>query len=247
MKKVLTTLSIFSTLTISSVASASDVSLGIAGGLIDSPYKGYGAVYDAIPYVYYDDGLFYVNGLSAGAYAYNDNDQAVTLGINYLVLQFDPKKSDDEQLKQLKKRNSTLLAEVGYSLSTKWGDFATKVGADVLNESNSVIVNANYSYPIYGENWSITPKIGLNWTNSSHNNHYFGVSHKESARSELAYHDADSAITPYIELSGQYMFTENINAFVGVRIDKLTSDAANSPMIAHSTVASVFGGVAYTF
>ncbi|WP_392563345.1 MipA/OmpV family protein [Orbus wheelerorum] len=247
-KRIVSSLTVSVALLISSVSvQATPISVGMGASWTDSPYKGYGAVYYPLPHIAFSNEIFFINNFTAGAYVYSDENQKVSLGVSYLPLEFKTKDTDNSQMKQLSKRHSTLLAEARYSLSTEFGSFAASIGADVLNESNSVLINASYAYAFSGDKWSIEPRIGINWANDKHNDYYYGISHSESARSGLAYHDAKSSFTPYISIVGNYALTQNFGTYLGARVDKLTGDAKNSPMIANSTVPSVFAGVTYNF
>lgn len=247
-KLIISTLTVTAALLFNSIpVQATPVSIGLGASWTDSPYRGYGAVYYPLPHITFSNEIFFINNFTAGAYVYSDQHQKVSLGLSYLPLEFKPHDSDDNRLKQLKKRHSTLLAEARYSLTTEFGNFATSIGADILNESNSVLINASYAYVFSGDRWSIEPKIGINWANNKHNDYYYGVSHSESVRSGLAYYDAKGSFTPFVSLVGSYALTNNFSTYAGARVDKLTGDAKDSPMIANSTIPSIFAGVNYTF
>lgn len=226
---------------------AAPTSIGIGASWTDAPYKGYGAVYYPLPHITFDNDILFINNFTAGAYIYNEDNQKVSIGISYLPLQFRPKDTDDRQLKQLDKRRSTLLAEVKYAISTTYGSFSASIGGDILNESNSILVGASYSYRFSGDKWAIIPRIGVNWANGKNNNYYYGVTHTESARSGLSYYKAKSAFTPFVSLTGTYALTQNFATYAGFRIDQLTGDIKDSPMIANSTVPSIFAGISYSF
>ncbi|OCG11132.1 hypothetical protein A9G24_09760 [Gilliamella sp. App6-5] len=249
MKKTACALSILSIIVLGATqnALADPISLGAGMGWANSPYKGYSTNYYPIGHIDYDNGLFFIDDLSAGVYAYNEDNQSISIGARYLSNEFKPHDSDNHQLKQLNSRHSTLLAEIEYSIDTNWGSFSSSVGADVLNQSNSILVNADYTVPYMQGNLIVAPTIGINWANNKHNDYYYGVSHKESSRSKLRYFNVDDSLTPYAEIAAQYSLTQNIATFGGVHIDKLTGDAANSPMVDNSTVTSVYMGVSYHF
>lgn len=249
MKKTLCGLSILSIITLGTeqFALAEPTSLGLGMGWANSPYKNYSDNYYPIPHIDYDNGLFFIDDLSAGVYAYNTDNQSVSIGARYLSNEFKPHNSDNHQLRQLNSRHSTLLAEIEYSIVTNWGVVSSSIGADVLNESDSVLANADYTIPYIQGNLIIAPSIGINWANSKHNDYYYGVSHKESSRSKLRYFNADSSLTPYAEIAAQYSLTKNIATFGGIHIDKLTGDAASSPMVDNSAITSVYMGLSYNF
>lgn len=222
-------------------------SLGLGINVSDSPYKGYGTTYDPLPHIDYDNGNFFIDDTSLGAYVYNSHNQELSIGLSYLADEFNPKDSDNRQLKQLNKRHSTLVAQLLYSLTTPIGVWSASLSGDVLNESNSILVDINYMFPIFYNKFTFVQTIGINWADGNHNNYYFGVSHRESARSGLPYHHAKSSFTPYISMTASYAITSHANSFIGFRIDQLTGDVKKSPMVANSTVPNVYAGINYQF
>ncbi|OCG00503.1 hypothetical protein A9G12_04340 [Gilliamella sp. wkB112] len=228
-------------------AAADPTSLGVGVGWTDSPYKKYSSNLYPIPHIDYDNGSFFIDDLSAGAYIYHTDNQSISIGGRYLTNEFKPHDSSNHKLKKLDKRYSTLLAEIEYNLNTSWGSFSSNVGADVLDESNSILVNADYTLPVAEGDLILLPTIGINWANSNHNNYYYGISHKESNRSKLRYHNADNSFTPYAELGAQYKLTNHFATYGGIHIDKLTGDAADSPMVDNSAITSIYMGVSYNF
>lgn len=249
MKKILCVISIISIINLEYIttAVATPTSLGIGVNWTDSPYKGYGSSFSPIPHIDYDNEVLFIDDLSAGIYTYHDEQQSISIGASYLSNEFKPHNSDNQQLKKLDKRHPTILAQIEYSATTSWGIFSSSLATDVLNNSNSILINTDYSAPIIDGHLIIVPTIGINWANNHHNNYYYGVSHKESYRSGLRYHKANNSFTPYAELNAQYPLTANIYTFGGVHVDKLTGDVADSPMIANSIVTSIYIGIAYNF
>ncbi|MDF7670481.1 MipA/OmpV family protein [Orbaceae bacterium ESL0721] len=234
-------------LVFSATVAADPTSIGLGFGVSKSPYKGYDTTYFPIPHIDYDNDTVYIDGLSAGMYAYNSDLQNVTIGVRYLGMEFNPHDTDNRGLKRLDKRHSTLLAEIGYELNTSVGNFVSRLAADVLDNSNSLLADVGYNIPFKEGELIIVPTIGVNWANSSHNDYYYGVSHKESKRSGLRYYDADGSFTPYTELGLQYPLGSGFQTFGGLRLDKLMGDAKNSPMVGESVITSVYMGISYTF
>ena len=222
-------------------------SFGLGISASDSPYKGYGTQYDPLPHIDYDNGKFFIDDTSVGAYLYNHHQQELSIGFNYLSSEFEPSNSDDRRLKKLNKRHSTLASELLYEITTLIGVFSTGLSVDLLNQSHSVLIDTNYTFPIFYKNWTFIQTGGINWANTQHNNYYYGVSHREANRSGLAYHHAKSTLSPYLSFTANYHLTGHINTFAGVRIDKLTGDVKNSPMIANSTIPNLYAGINYQF
>jgi MipA family protein len=229
------------------IASADPTSLGIGLGWSNSPYKSYRSSFYPIPHIDYDNGSFFIDDLSTGIYALNDDNQSLSFGARYLANEFKPHDANNHMLKKLNSRHSTLLAEVNYDIITDWGIFSSSIGTDVLGKSHSILVNTDYTVPYIQGNLIVAPTIGINWANSKHNAYYYGVSHKESSRSGLRYFNSNSSITPYFEIGAQYSLTDNIATFGGIHIDELTGDVTNSPMVDNNVTASIYAGVSYNF
>ena len=243
---IISVLSIFS-FGYTQVASADPTSLGIGLGWSNSPYKSYSPSYYPVPHIDYDNGSFFIDDLSGGIYAINDDNQNLSFGVRYLANEFKPHNSDNHKMKQLDSRHSTVLAEIDYAINTNWGIFASNIGADILDNSNGILVNADYTVPYIQGKLIVAPTIGINWANSKHNDYYYGISRKESTHSGLRYFNANSSFTPYFEIGAQYSLTDNIATFGGVHFDKLTGDAADSPMVDDSTISSIYMGLSYKF
>ncbi|MCO6504104.1 MAG: MipA/OmpV family protein [Snodgrassella sp.] len=233
-------------LCLSCVAAYAD-SLGLGASWSNSPYKGYGGQLEPLPQIDLDNGRFFIDDLSIGAYLLKTDKQEITLDISYLPQQFKPTDTNNAKLKKLDKRHPTAIAELGYSLNTSVGNLSASIGGDVLNNSNSVIMDVSYNIAFSKNNWTVLQSIGLGWANSNHNDYYYGISQQEAKRSDLPAYQANSSFTPYASVTGSYKITKHINGLAGIRIDKLTGDVKNSPMTEHSVIPSAFAGINYQF
>lgn len=230
------------------VASAKPTVVGLGIGVSDPAYKGYSANYYPLPQISFDNGVLFVENLRAGLYAFNQDNHSITVGINYLPLSFKPSKTDNSQLKQLNKRKATVLGEVRYSTQGQWGVFSASAGFDILNESKSVVLNASYAYNYrLSTDFIVTPQVGLSWMNNKHNDYYYGVSKAEAARSGLPYYQAKSSYLPFGSITATYFVSPQIQLYAGVRLDLLTGDAKDSPMIGHDMISSFYTGFSYRF
>lgn len=248
MKKLLLKTAMTTALFASLPSYAVPVSIGLGIGFTDPAYKGYSANYYPIPNINFDNGEFFVDGLNIGGYVINDENQSLSLSVNYLPLSFKSRKTDNEQLKKLDNRKATVLAMIRYDYDFSWGELATSAGFDVLNESKTILLNVSYSYSkLLWDKVILAPTLGVNWLNNKHNNYYYGITEEESKRSGLPYFKAKSAFQPYVGLTGTYLVNNDWSVYLGGRIDKLTGDMHDSPMTSRSIITSAYTGVIYTF
>lgn len=247
-KKIVSLITLAVSLPYSLATYAADApSIGLGMGWSQSQYKGYGNIYYPLPNVTFDNDTFFIDNFTAGVYLYNDEVHELSVGLTYLPLEFKPSHSDNSQMKQLDKRRATLFAQIEYTLATNIGNFTANVSSDVLNESNSILINTSYTTLFTVNKLFIVPEIGFNWANKKHNNYYYGITETESQHSGLASYTAKSSFTPYIAVTGYYTINKHFTTYLGARVDRLTGDVKNSPMIEHSNIPSVFAGINYTF
>ncbi len=227
-----------------------DLTVGLGVGVGQSPYKDYDSIVAPLPVIQYQKDRFYIDGLKAGVHLYNGEATKLDVHVGYLPLEFKGADTDDRALKKLDKRKSTMTAGVG--LSHRFNEQKTEVkvslDADILDNSNSLIAEAELNHAFQAsDKVRIIPAAGLVWVNEDHNNYYFGVSRKESATSGVKQYSADGSVHPYIGVGVHYGMTDNISLFGGARIDFLSKEVKDSPMVDRSVTTAVAIGLTYTF
>lgn len=223
-------------------------SLGIASGFSSEIYKGYGTTY--LPYlnINYEKDNFFIKGFALGYHLYNENKHTFSAIGYYYALSFKPDDSDDWRLKQLDKRRTAIMAGVAYNYRPDWGNVSSSVAYDITGNSDSIILDAAYSYPMeLSLQWAITPEIGVIWNNKNHNRYYYGISHHESLRSGLTAYAPQSSWSPYAELSNNFKITNNLNFNIVIRETKLNSEIKDSPMVSKNYETSALASINYSF
>ena len=195
----------------------------------------------------YEGDDFYFKSLTAGYYLWKDDRNKFSVTTTYVPFGFDPDDSDDHQMKHLNKRRGTLYAGLAYSHIEDWGTLRATFNGDVLNNSNGLVADAAYLYPIHQDNWALVPGFGVMFNSSNQNDYYYGVTKGESRRSGLSSYSADDSFSPYAELSARYNFTRDWQAFFTGRYIRLADEVKDSPMVDKSYSAIVWTGVTYTF
>ncbi|MEC5341320.1 MipA/OmpV family protein [Brenneria populi] len=226
---------------------AGDWSLGLSAGASSSPYRETDPTVLPFPLIGYEGDYAFFHGLKGGLHLWKDNINQFDIFAAYDPRQFRPKDSDDPRMKRLNRRDSTALAGVEYTLRTDFGHFNASVAKDVLDNSDGIIADASYLYPIKLNDWEILPKVGVRWDNKDQNKYYFGVTQSESRRSGLSAYDPQDSFTPYAELALRYHFTPAWTTFVSARYEALPDEVKNSPMVDKNGVGAISAGVSYTF
>ncbi|ALQ47394.1 MULTISPECIES: MipA/OmpV family protein [Enterobacteriaceae] len=229
-------------------AKADEFSLGVAAMVVASPYVKTQARVLPVPVLGYEGEHGYFRGLAGGVYLWNDEHHTLSVNAYYLPFQYDPDDSDNDAMKRLDKRRSTLMAGMGYRYKHPvWGQLRLEISGDTLNNSNGILGDIGYLYPITLGAWRLAPAAGLTWTSGTHNDYYYGVSASESARSGLTQYQPGSSWTPYVEMSVNYRFNENWRAFFIARGTALSSEVSNSPMVSEEFSGMLMTGVSYVY
>ncbi|KLN96746.1 MipA/OmpV family protein [Moellerella wisconsensis] len=243
------------------------VSMGIAVGLLSassfagtwsiggsvlaqaSPYKGIKAkdYVTPVPVINYDSENFYFHTLAVGYYLWNDKVDQLSLDAHYYPQFFKPKDNDDHDMRQLDRRRDTVMAGFTYKHNAQWGTLRAIASGDILGVSNGLRGDFAYLYGFHGDKWSIMPGAGIVWTSKNQNNYEYGISSKESRNSGLSRYKAGDSWTPYLELQANYRFNQDWSVFAVGRVDRLSNEVKDSPMVNKSVSGIVWSGVTYTF
>lgn len=239
-----------SALMASSVSSAwaeSPWSLGAAALVTPNPYKGDQDRVYPIPMIGYEGDSFYLRGLNAGYYLWNDETDKLSVTAYYSPLHFKPKDSDNKQMRHLDSRKSTLMAGLSYVHYTQYGFLRTVLAGDTLDNSNGITWDTAWLYRYTNGDWTFTPGIGVNWDSENQNEYYYGVSKKESRSSGMSSYDPESSWTPYVELSVNYKLNDSWNVYGMGRYVRLADEVTDSPMIDKEWTGVLLTGVTYSF
>ncbi len=228
-------------------AKAGDWSLGASALMSPDPYRGKNDRIYPVPVINYESDNFYFRTLTAGYFLWKDNSNHLSIDAYYSPLHFNPNDSDDQQMKQLDKRRSTLMAGMSYSHIEDWGILRAMFSGDVLNNSDGFVGDLAYLYRYSVESWILIPGAGVSWNSGDQNSYYYGVSSAESARSGLDQYNPSDSWSPYMGLSVHYNINQNWNAFFTGRYIRLANKVKNSPVVDKSYTGVFWTGVTYTF
>ena len=229
-------------------SSANSLSLGLGAAMISSEYRGVDEKYRVSPLIRYESERFFVRDLSAGVRVFSNNAHQLNVVVAYQYRGFDPGDSDDNAMRRLDKRRSTAMAGVSYRYSLPYGSLRVSAMADILDNSQGLILDAGYQYA-----WratpqvTIMPQIGVSWFNEKHNDYYYGISAAESARSGLSQFEGKSSFSPYAVMSANYRITPKWSLFGMGLYRWLPSRVKDSPMVDQSGTYVISVGVRYHF
>ncbi len=206
-------------------------------------YKGQRTYQSVLPTVFFDNDKFYAEGDEAGIYLLNNDKNQLRLNAYYDGSSYDP----TGELKGLDQRKWSVMAGGSYMRITPYGGLKAQLGTDVLSRSKGTVGTVSYVAELKHDQWSFYPELGLQWNDAKYNQYYYGVSDKESKRTHIQAYQAKQSISPFASLAANYTFSKHWSAFSTLEVNYLSSEQANSPMIAHRTEVIPSIGINYSF
>ena len=227
---------------------AEPVTIGAGVAVAVKPYKGDRTEVLPFPYIHYDSERFFIKGSGIGLHLVNSGSHQLDIKLDYLELNFDASDSSDEAMQKLDDRRSTVLGGIGYTYRIHDLAFFGSVSVDLLDQSNTVMINAGASYTFRpASHLTVIPSVGVIWANKKHNDYYYGVSQKESIRSRLRAYDAKDTLSPYIAVSTHYQLTSTWSIMAHAHYQYLPDRIKDSPMVSNCSTGSIMLGVGYRF
>lgn len=231
-----------------SQAKISQWSLGVAASYSPAVYKDTPSNQTVIPLIGYEGEHLFLRGFTAGYRLLPvGSPQNIIFRAAYDPRTLKPEDSSNPDIQLMDERKATVLGGVSYQAITMLGMFEATLGSDLANRHNGIYAEAAWRLPIRRGGWGVTPSLGYAYNSSRLNNHLYGVSAAEAARSGLSEFDADWDGQMFIGASGYFHLTSSVRVTGGLRYTNIEGDIEGSPLIESGVTTSANIGVAYVF
>ncbi len=143
-------------------------------------------------------------------------------------------------------RRNTWEGGLAFSAKTDKAYIEIMALTDMLDRYESFIVKTEAGYDFEFANFSLYPSLIVIYQSSDFLNYYYGVKKSEELGSRKEYIPNDGfqiGAQTYIK----YPFTKNLSALVNLRIDKISNEATNSPIVEEDYIYSGLLSLIYTF
>lgn len=237
----------FFVLSVTTPATAAEISVGLGGAWQSSPYKEHDDTLLPVPLIHFEGERFYVRGLNAGVHIWRNESHELSFGAAYSALSFDSGKTADRRLKRLDDRHPTLNAYLQYIVKTDYGHAGMRILRDVLDNSDAFSAEVYYTYPFMLGPVYVRPGAGIRWDSEDQLDYYFGISSSEARKSGLDRYSPDGGISPFLSLEADWSFADNWSVMAAGSVLFLNKEIKDSPMVDDSQTFNVTIGLKYTF
>lgn len=236
--KFIVLLSIFTT------AHADPLELGLSVGYVADGTKADNGV-SVLPYAFYDNERFYIEGGEAGVYAYKDKHHHARLGLGYDGRSFNPSDAKDIHLNQLNKRKSHVTAQASYMLITPVGGIRAKLAQNLGNDGMAVSLAHVSRFKV--NKAILYPSAGITWHNKEYNRYHYGINEQEAQKSGLGIYTPNDSISPFVSLTALYDVNDKIGIMGNQRLEWLGDSQKASPLTDGKLYSTTRIGVHYKF
>ena len=138
--------------------------------------------------------------------------------------------------------------ELGIEMLTdgRWGQLQLAAHHDASGTHDGYEVFLDYGYGWRRQRWSVESSIGLAYKSDDFNDYYWGVRPGE-ASAALPEYQAGSGVNPHLKLAASYQLTRHWAVAISAEYERLSTEAAASPIVADRDVVGYFAGAHYRF
>ncbi len=232
---------------------AADLSLGLGPYVQTQPYKGSDSLYVPSPVIFYDNGIVYARWSRFGVYFYGHkaSDMSGDFSWGFSVTAqprpngYSPE--DSPYLNDLDEKKTSL--EGGLAFTLYGGDkyLEAMIVTDLLDRYDSYIgkLEAGLKYKL--ADFTFYPSIVLVYESQKFTRYYYGISAEEAARTPYDIYQPNGGLRVGAQTYIDYPLVNNWSLFFNLRIDRLTDNAYDSPIVDTRYSYSGLASILYTF
>lgn len=232
------------------LCAAAEWSVGVGAIVPGSPYLGVSTEVQPLPIVAYEGERLTWRGpsLQYKVTGLGRNQAGWQIGIDLAPNELDTEESSN--LTGIEDRDFSVLAGVSYSLPVAYGNYQFQAQTDISGKHDGQRLTASFERTLINHpqrKWAVTGGLEVEYLSDNYADYYFGVTANEASQSIYTAYSVDSVIQPAATLGGYYLFNQKWRLIANARIQSLSSEIKNSPIVDSSASINGFVGVIYSF
>ena len=233
---------------------AEDLTLGLGPYIQTQPYKGASAIVVPSPVIFYDNGVVYARWTRFGLYFYG-HKASKKAGDDYswgfsLTAQPRPngyKPSDSSSLTRLDEKKSSLEGGLAFTIYGNDKYLEAMLLTDMLGRYDSYIAKVEAGMKQKLGDFTFYPSIIGVYESRKFTDYYYGITQDEAARTSYDVYQPAGGLRIGAQTYISYPIYKKWSAFFNLRVDRLTNNAKDSPIVSDTYVYSGLASIIYTF
>jgi len=220
--------------------------VGLGPYIQTQPYKNVDNIVLISPVLFFDNELFYIRWSRAGMYFLGDVQEEYSWGFSFTI-QPRPYGYSESDIKGMDERESTWEGGISFSAKTDKAYIEIMALTDILDRYNSWILKSEIGYDLKIWNFSLYPSLITIYQSADFTNYYYGVKKSESDKSTFSEYVPRGGFLIGMQTYIKYPFTDNFATLINIRADRISNEAASSPLVDENFIYSGLVSLIYTF
>jgi len=222
------------------------LTIGFGPYIQTQPYKNVDNILLPSPVIFYDDGLFYVRWSRGGIYFFGDKEDDYAWGFS-ITTQPRTYGYEKDEIKGMDERETTWEGGLAFSAKTDKAYIEIMALTDILDRYDSWTLRTEVGYDFEFGKLSLYPSLIFMYQSSDFLDYYYGVQQSEVSTSNFAKYTPDNGILLGAQTYIKYPFTDKFSALINLRVDRLSQEATDSPLVTEDYIYSGLVSLIYTF
>ena len=223
-----------------------NITIGLGTYTKSQPYNNVDPLLIPTPVIFFDNNLFYVRWTRFGVYFLGQKRENYALAFS-LTAEPRPYGYLSSDIERMDERETSW--EGGLVFSAKIDNSWIEVMAltDILDRYDSFIVKTEIGYDIEFQNILFYPSLIAEYQSSSFVNYYYGVRADETIYNQREKYTPNSGLQLGMQTYIKYPITKKLSALFNIKIDYLSKEAIDSPIINQAYFYSGLASLIYSF
>ncbi|RTE87226.1 MULTISPECIES: MipA/OmpV family protein [Gammaproteobacteria] len=202
-----------------------------------------------VPAISYETENWYFRGIELGYRPEILRENGLVVFATYSNASFDPDDNSNAQLRALDERPFRIDSGLRYEQDWMLGKFSAETAINLRDFDTGARVSLQNAYPLSDKPYifQLSPYIGVNYLSKDYANYTYGVDTQDTEISGLNTYQLGSTYTVEYGLSGYFRVNRHWTLAANIKLEHLSQDIKNSPLVSDSTNQSAFIFVTYSF
>lgn len=228
------------------------VTIGLGAYFQSQPYKDVDDIVMPSPVIFFDNGIVYARWSRFGIYFYGDKAESkndLSWGFSFTAQpRVNGYKPDDSSyLIGLDEKKTSMEGGLAFTVQKNGKYLEIMCLGDLFNRYDSYIVKAETGFEYKFKKLSIYPSLIGVYESKKFTDYYYGISNNEASRTSYLPYNPSGGLRVAVQTYLSYPIYKNYSAFFNFRVDRLTNEAKDSPIVDESVVYSGLASIIYTF
>lgn len=221
------------------------LTIGAGTYIQTQPYKNVNSMITPTPVIFFDNSIAYIRWTRVGVYFLGDKQDDYAWGLS-LTAQPRVYGYESSDIEGMDERKDTWEGGLAFSASRDKAYIEIMALTDLLDRHESWLVKTELGYDFKIANFSIYPSLIFIYQSSDFLDYYYGVKKSEELGSRKEY-VANAGFQLGTQAYVQYPLSKNFSALFNLRIDKISKQATDSPIVDEDYIYSGLLSLIYTF